>query len=155
MGHNVTIRRNCNACGGSGKVWAPDPPRPPRPPKPPKRPKPRKRGNGDDIGVITIGEDGEIQEAPPPPTREQRERAAAATVAFATFLGVALIVSWQGTLWSTLGPPLLAAGTVYLVLRRFPRAAMPSVWLLVLGFAGVLAYVIASMFGLVGGNPTP
>lgn len=148
LGHNVTIRRNCSLCSGSGRVHVPDPPRPVQPRGgsggrtrgggkgyaggrgTPWGFKKKKRPADENIGVIGIGPDGELQV---PFTEEElakrRSQGAAGMLAFLAFGGVAALVGWAGTWVATLAPPTVASGATYLVVRRMGRAGVTLTYL--------------------------
>ncbi len=149
LGHNVTIRRNCNLCSGSGRVYVPDPPRPVQPRggsggrtrgggkgsgggrgTPWGFKKKKNRPEDENVGVIGIGPDGELQV---PFTEEElakrRSQGAAGMLAFLAFGGVAALVGWARTWVATLAPPTVASGATYLVVRRMGRAGVTLTYL--------------------------
>lgn len=166
MGHNVTIRHNCNVCGGSGRVHVPDPPRPVQPRggsdgrtsgggwgfgggggTPWGFKKKETRRKDEKKGVIEIGSDGDLLL---PWTEEElairQSRGAAGMLAFLAFLVVAGFVGWAGTWVATFAPPIVAAGATYLVVRRMGRGGVILVKLLLAAVVIVPVLWVVKMF---------
>ena len=159
LGQNVTVRRSCNGCGGSGSVWAPDPPRVPRPKRGSSKKRQASKGKSsagkakvprgfvrkkskagaETVGTFSLDESGELRVEP---TQEEIDRAGAALFSLLAAMGIGIAVGYQVNIWVSLAFPVVGGGAVYWLLRKNPFVVRLLKVLFLLAVVAGIGYLI-------------